>query len=302
MQIDDGGVKRHDASYRRGLVLGLTMAEIMVLVLFTLLLALAAAIANREASIVDLTEKVRILEVVEKQIAELMQKNPQGINVIDIIQRIARHQEEIARLQQEREDLIRKNPNGINVNDIVQRIHRLEEIAKKWEIVSNQATLAGITEPTPENIVGGLRASVQLEKENRNLGGQIKQLSQQIKESGRGNEFPSCWATEDGKTESIFEILIKPNGIIVFDRNLPHHDAEKALLPIANIRYRIDLELREFQRDIRPLYQWSVENRCRFYVIIFSSESEVRTDLVNAVNAFFYPDSRIKVRRTEETP
>ncbi|WP_333885420.1 hypothetical protein [Sphingobium yanoikuyae] len=42
---------RQDKSYRRGLVLGLTMAEIMILLLFVLLMALAAALQNRDARI-----------------------------------------------------------------------------------------------------------------------------------------------------------------------------------------------------------------------------------------------------------
>jgi len=39
---------RQDKSYRRGLVLGLTMAEIMILLIFVLLMALASALATRE--------------------------------------------------------------------------------------------------------------------------------------------------------------------------------------------------------------------------------------------------------------
>lgn len=39
---------RQDKSYRRGLILGLTMAEIMILLIFVLLMALASALATRE--------------------------------------------------------------------------------------------------------------------------------------------------------------------------------------------------------------------------------------------------------------
>ena len=42
---------RQEKAYRRGLVLGLTMAEIMVLLIFLLLMALAAALQNREERI-----------------------------------------------------------------------------------------------------------------------------------------------------------------------------------------------------------------------------------------------------------
>lgn len=39
---------RQDKSYRRGLILGLTIAEVMILLIFVLLMALAAALSNRE--------------------------------------------------------------------------------------------------------------------------------------------------------------------------------------------------------------------------------------------------------------
>ena len=42
---------RQDKSYRRGLILGLTIAEIMILLLFVLLMALAAALSSREKQI-----------------------------------------------------------------------------------------------------------------------------------------------------------------------------------------------------------------------------------------------------------
>jgi len=42
---------RQDKSYRRGLILGLTIAEIMILLIFVLLMALAAALSARERQI-----------------------------------------------------------------------------------------------------------------------------------------------------------------------------------------------------------------------------------------------------------
>jgi flagellar motor protein MotB len=46
---------RQDKSYRRGLILGLTIAEIMILLIFVLLMMLAAALANRE-------ERIRLID------------------------------------------------------------------------------------------------------------------------------------------------------------------------------------------------------------------------------------------------
>ena len=51
MHPDTPRVKGQNSAYRRGLVLGLTMAEAMLLILFMLLLVLGSILANRESEI-----------------------------------------------------------------------------------------------------------------------------------------------------------------------------------------------------------------------------------------------------------
>lgn len=63
---------RQDKPYRRGLILGLTMAEIMILIIFLLLMALTAALANRD-------EQIRLLSNgsdTQKLVAALQQSFP----------------------------------------------------------------------------------------------------------------------------------------------------------------------------------------------------------------------------------
>lgn len=59
---------RQDKSYRRGLVLGLTMAEIMILLIFVLLMALAAALQTRDSKIrlLDSGGASRMVEAVQR--------------------------------------------------------------------------------------------------------------------------------------------------------------------------------------------------------------------------------------------
>lgn len=280
MDTKDPHIKRQDAVYRRGLVLGLTMAEIMILILFTLLLALTAAIATREEKIFERDKRITELAAVEQEIQEILENSPAGVTVEDIIRQIAREKEANAALQRE-----------------LDRLKPYEEQAKVLEDIIRELRRDGIANPTPEDVAQKLGELRKLQREALNFKGQIAQMSRQIRQSGRGNEFPSCWTTPDGKTESIFEVVLKPGGIVVHDRDLPHRAADKAALPLEAVQYETELPLEDFQWQLRPLYLWSVEQKCRFYVIIFSSDSSVRTDLVNAVNGFFYPDSRIQVRQ-----
>jgi flagellar motor protein MotB len=58
-----GTIGRQTASYRQGLVLGLTMAEIMLLLVFCLLIAAGVALAAERAKRDEVTQRLRRLEV-----------------------------------------------------------------------------------------------------------------------------------------------------------------------------------------------------------------------------------------------
>ena len=59
---------RQDKAYRRGLVLGMTMAEVMILLIFLLLMALAAALQNRDQRIkaLDGNGASRLVEALQR--------------------------------------------------------------------------------------------------------------------------------------------------------------------------------------------------------------------------------------------
>lgn len=59
---------RQDKPYRRGLILGLTMAEVMILLMFVMLMALAAALANRDERIaaMDKGGASRLVEALQR--------------------------------------------------------------------------------------------------------------------------------------------------------------------------------------------------------------------------------------------
>src|SRR5579859_5664111 len=75
----DGQIIRQSASYRQGLVLGLTMAEIMILLVFCLLIAMAAFLrtehAAREAAERSM-EKEKAAAVADHQMVERLKGDP----------------------------------------------------------------------------------------------------------------------------------------------------------------------------------------------------------------------------------
>ena len=279
MDDKDPHIHSQNSAHRRGLVLGLTMAEIMVLILFTLLLALAAALGAKNNAIRDKDQRLAALSAFERQMNELLRNSPPGTVVTDIIQRLERQQDQIAALQKEVNRLRPYEAGGKALEDIVHAIRR-----------------GSGESPTPQQIVEKIRQAGQIAKDNENLRGQLTQLSNQIKAAGRGNEFPSCWVTLEGKAESIFELWVTANGIVVKDHDLPRRATDKAELPLSDVRYGAEIERGEFLRQLRPLYQWSAAHQCRFYVIRYTSVPNAPYELLNAMDAYFYPDSRILYR------
>ncbi|HEX8553283.1 MAG TPA: hypothetical protein VF695_01125 [Sphingomonas sp.] len=76
---------RQDKSYRRGLVLGLTMAEVMILLLFVLLMALAAALQNRD-------DRIRVLDGggASQMVEQLQRAYPQAKSSDDYFKELTR--------------------------------------------------------------------------------------------------------------------------------------------------------------------------------------------------------------------
>jgi hypothetical protein len=268
-------IKGQDSSYRRGLVLGLTMAEVMVLILFMLLLSLGALITEREQAIAGLKRRIASLDVVERFVQQLVAEKP-SLTITDIVQKIERQEKENNQLRAEIAQMRPDAQVGSAINDIVREINR------------NQKQPASTAQ-----IVEKLRALGNLKADNDTLKGQVAQLSNQIKSAGRGNEFPSCWVTPDGKTQSIFELVLVPGGIAIHDHTVPERAKDKLKLPIQNISYGRELSVAEFSEAVSPLYQWSRDHGCRFYVIPATSMAAAPIASINQMNAYFYPDSRI---------
>lgn len=272
-------IRGQDSAYRKGLVLGLTMAEIMLLILFMLLLVLGAIVAQREKLIHHQQQKIADLEVLDRFVSEGLQNSGSQVTVNDIIREIQRAKSENSVLREQVAELRPFEQAGKQIEDIIREIKRQ----------GGQADRQSVTKALLERAV--------LDRENSTLKGQVAQLVRQIKASGNGgHEFPSCWVTADGKTQSIFELTFYSAGISVHNRHLQDHVKDEVNLPLGDIRFDTTLSPTTFIEQMGPLHQWSTDNNCRFYVILHSAVSDTPVAAVNAANALFYPDSTIQYR------
>lgn len=276
MENEPPKIKGQDSSYRRGLLLGLTMTEMMLLILFMLLLVLGATIASREDGIKKRDKRIAEMVDLENLVQSELRKGNSGITVSDIIQHIRREkalEEQLAIMRPQAEA-------GKALEDIIREIKR------------------NGGQGTPEEIAEALKQNAGLQKDNRTLAGQVAQMTNQIQKTGKGgNEFPSCWVTPQGKTQSIYDLFLTSSGIRVKERHLPDHVEDERVLPLSMIQLNEDLPTATFLARLRPLYDWSVVHKCRFYVILHSDGASAPIQAVNAANNYFYPDSRIQFAR-----
>jgi hypothetical protein len=277
------------------------MAEIMVLILFALLLALGITLGSKNKQI----------EKQKQEFAELVKANPDGVSVEDVIQKLQRQTEKADKFEAEVARLAPSEQKAKELEDIIRIIKAdrnaspaeiVAEIKASAEAVTQLAQLQEQVKELPELIKQNqeleqrVAEKSDLDKTNETLRGQIAQLSKQIKETGKGNEFPSCWVTEDGKVESIFELTVKPDGVVIRDHYLKDTVRDKEMDPfpklLGDITYDETLSKSEFESAIEPIYNWSVKQGCRFYVLRYTTVQNAPVSLLNAVDNRFYPDSR----------
>ena len=258
-------IQGQEEGYRRGLVLGLTMAEIVILVIFVLLLVLGASLALKERENETLKKRNEMLRAGATELAE------------ETRQRLARIEKEVTQLRELREDLESARPDGLPERP-------LPEIFRELVLVRDAVVDSGIS-PTPDSIRQALAdaAAIKeellasagqnklLERQNKNLKTKMTDLLRQARSGGRGLDHPPCWATPDGKAEYIFDISLTRRGLIVRERELPHRAIERAKLPIADLALDAELIPKNFLGMTEPLFRWSVDNECRFVVRAFDS-------------------------------
>ena len=129
-----------------------------------------------------------------------------------------------------------------------------------------------------------------LRDENLQLSARVAVLEHAAKRTGGGRDVPSCFVGPDNRIQYLYEILIREKDL----RVSPLWDESRASLvgaiPGAAELVSSSLSLDEFVKKAMPVYDWSVEQGCRFYVRVkdeTTSKAEFKEKL-RAVEAFFY--------------
>jgi hypothetical protein len=327
-------IVEQDDSYRRGLVLGLTMAEIAILIIFVLLLTLAALLTLEndkrheidkkleiaEQRVSGLSEQVSILNDAAggKDIAELVRELVAARNALKKtadIQSLLAEAKELIEKYEEAANKAGVEPTPEKIAEALQEGEEIRDAVEKFEEAAKKAGVEPTSEKVSEALQEGIKyrealadvgnrsgievvqENIELRTEKARLEGQLANSQKKIRSFGKGNEMPSCWATIDGTVEYIYEVAITSTGMIVRETNLPHRNADRNVLPTSRVLQAQEVSGSKFRSMTRPLYKWSVEKKCRFYVKVYDSTGPTEKDLykrrLKTVVGQFYRHPRI---------
>lgn len=263
---------KNDAkAHAKGVVLGLTMAEIAILIIFILLLVFACLFLELDKSR-KFEEKYH--EVLNR-LTKILAKDDGTIN--EELVKATNHLPELEKkikdnqLQNDNENLEQVLERGLNkilLEKIVKSENEDMPIEKKYEKLVEEKNL--------------------LESKIANIEGQNKNLMKQCKGIG----FPPCWANANGSPEYIFNLYLYDDGILIHDNKLPHRAKEQKLLDLSRIIFETPLNPNKLIYQTLPLLEYGKTNDCRFFVQIIdktgAEKKELYKDLRQAVEANFY--------------
>jgi hypothetical protein len=286
-----------EREHRRGLVLGLTLAEVLILLLFLLLLALGARLAklHKEAS-----DAQASLAGLQPLLEEVRRRAKDGSpNLEELVAKLLRLQElerTIAALRTKASaldalgpdplrkaqeyDALMKSAANINPNDPPAVLKQALDLLEKHGV---------------EQLSQLSSANEELRQRNTALAGEGERQRRQIETmigKGKGTTHPSCWQDGDGQPQYIFDVTIRDTSLVVVDatEGRANDPAWKLVEPFAR---DAEIPAQTFQSATRKMFDWSKGQNCRFFAIIRDgtgpTSKEPYKRMRTLVEGHFYP-------------
>lgn len=225
--------KGANQGYRRGSVLGLTVAEVSLLFVFIILLMIAGP-AKREQEMTQMLEDF-------------------GMTVRDTAQlRSALRERIVHEAVRERawKELVPASDEQGTASELVTRLRILAE-RRGDSLRSMQSSTLEIARL--RGLVDGLRREVSIAR--------------------GGADFPSCWYT-DGDRVFLFDVALRDDGYWLQLTGTALEMLPEFTGPDPTDVVGQTISETEFLDGVLPLYGWSVENECRFFVNVYDETGQ----------------------------
>jgi hypothetical protein len=257
----------------------------MLLMLFLVLLGLGALVTElKEEKVAVEIERDKLKEVTTRLSQALTQEGERqgGRPVLDLDQLVAR----LSKTEKENKDLSDANLDlQSQLSDAQGKLAAKDKEAREFR---QPIEIAKRLDPNdPSGVL--LRAIEQLEITGST---EQKEQGQIAKPGGRGIDRRPCWMTDDKKPEFIFDVTILPAGYLVRDA-FPEQHARDDIWQLVAIERNTRVTIEQFRKGLFPLYKWSEQHECRFYVYLRDGGGAQQTkseynNLKRQVEGFFY--------------
>ncbi|GAB2176262.1 hypothetical protein [Dongia sp. agr-C8] len=288
------GSARDDKQFRRGVVLGLTMAEALLLLIFLLMLILGIRLKTQTTQLAELekqrddaqstlvamqpvfdklskTEKFDITKDyvrMQQQLADANARLKDAELSVDLMQRAASLAPAEATPEQAVRALLNEAAVGRQALDAAQRLVPDLPPEKAVEALVNAAIVGQSLKDggTPDALLasaGACKADLQSCKN------QTTYLNSKLNAKTGGFDLPPCWVDNKGKIQYIFDASLTDAGIYIEDKAVSGREGDQEKLPLSRARYGEPLGPGEFSAAFSPLLKWSNDHGCRFYVRLY---------------------------------
>lgn len=271
-------------AHRRGLMLGLTLAEVLMLVLFILLLTYTAILGKKAEELKEKDSTISDLELTSEELQLQLDLGISGLmNAInlpslaisdenDLNARLREATQAMGSIKHENNQYSRLIASPDRADTLATALEEIgpsqnaEEILNAWieenAVANDPLDNDEDSNPPPmETLEDALQVIERLEN-------QLDFHDKRMLQAGNGLTFPPCWAN-NGKPVYIYDALLQDDGLTlkaIDDRTgqdrsgLKQNGAEPALNTL--------ITLPNFISHTEGMFKWSVQARCRFYVRI----------------------------------
>jgi len=282
MRDDKHGIGEQNQAYRKGLVLGLTMAEVGILIIFVLLLLLAFGELERERVTREFIGKAPISPTELQRLQESRSTLQQLATALGISAESPA--DDFRRLVRVVNEIQEKSASKTALSEASQA---LQEIQRAREMISEAAQRAN-----SENMDSVARQVEAQAWAIANQKGQLAHLEKQIRAQGGEAGHPPCWAAPTGEIEYLYDVTLTSTGIRMREYEYAHRAEERAALPAPVVNPEEVLSPAVFLARTAALFQFSKKQDCRFFVVVYDAtaphEKNVYKQLLRTVEDHFY--------------
>ena len=226
--------------YRRGMVLGLTMAEIMLLLVFLLLLAASALLFRRDGA---------------DALAQA-QRDRQAASAGELADLRARAAAQEARLGTLEAGLAQSHAEVVRAEE--GRALADAALARQSANVRAQAAQLAAAQAEAHAVSG----------QNAQMRAELSRLH-----GNAGSGLPYCWTTPDGRPVTALRVQLRDGGVIAQEPSPRPRPEDPAWATLAGLQRNVLLPVESFMAQTAGLVAQSDADRCRFAIDVIDGTS-----------------------------